>query len=268
MTPIYNRRKTIERAMRSVERQTLRDIEYIIIDDGSTESADDLLEKFMDSTKLPVMYIKKENGGVHTARNVGYKQARGELILCIDSDDELLPEACEIFMKTWKSIPNKDEVWQIKAQCINEKGEITGATFPKGINEMPIEEARKCFSMAKGEQIGCRSAKIMKENLFPEPEGVTFVREGILWVPLEKKYRSWGINDVVRIYHTEGDDHLSSSKGRSNQDLRNEFWNLNYILKRPEVFKYGTKRRAKNVVKREIVRWGLVVRGDWGVVRK
>lgn len=271
MTPVYNRRSTIEKTIRSVEEQTFRDIEYIIIDDGSTEPIDDIVNKFMESTKLPVMFVKKPNGGVHTARNVGYEQARGELVLCIDSDDELLPEAAEIFYRTWKLIPKdgRKEYWQMKAQCKNQEGKITGTLFPDGINEMPIDDARRYFSLSKGEQIGCRVTKIMKENKFPEPDGVTFVEENVRWVPLEEEYRSWGINDVVRTYHTEGDDHLSkSSKKKTKQDLRNMLWNTMYRLNRPKLFVLNFKQRLVSICKYCVIARLLWWCGDGKFVKK
>ena len=52
---------------------------------------------FMENTNHPVMYIKKENGGVHTARNLGFRYARGELTINLDSDDELTPNAVQTF---------------------------------------------------------------------------------------------------------------------------------------------------------------------------
>ena len=243
ITPVYNRRATIQRTMDSVEAQTFRSIEYIIIDDGSSEAIDDIVDTYMQMSKLPVMFIKKENGGVHTARNIGFRKARGTLVLNIDSDDELLPEACDVFWNTWTSIPIhiRKECGQIKAQCKNQNGIITGAVFPEGINEWPIEKARKHFSLSAGEQHGCRSAAIMKSNLFPEPDGVTFVTENIIWVPMEQKYRSWGLNDVVRIYHTEGDDHISTSLNATRrkvtlQDCRNTYWNVTYMANHAEIF--------------------------------
>jgi len=252
ITPVYNRRQTILRAIDSIERQTFRNIEYIIIDDGSKESIDDLIADYMDLTDLPVLFIKKKNGGVHTARNIGYKYARGELVICLDSDDELLPEACEIFHKTWLSIPEKQrgEYWQIKAQCIDQEGNVTGSLFPENINLLTIDVAKKYFSMAKGEQIGCRVAKIMKDNLFPEPSGVTFVAENVRWVPLESRYKSWGINDIVRVYHKEGDNHLSAvHKKKTVQDLKNSIWNLAYQLNNQVVFNHGLITRLKLIGK-------------------
>ena len=251
MTPVYNRRATIKRAIDSVEKQTFRNIEYIIIDDGSTEEIDDIVYDFMESTKIPVMFVKKNNGGVHTARNMGYKYARGELILCVDSDDELKPKACEVFHDTWFLIPKAErkKYWQMKAQDIDQNGRIVGSLFPKNINELSKEEARKYFSLAKGDQIGCRVVSVMKKNMFPEPKGITFVSESVRWAPLELKYRSWGINDALLICHRDGDDHLYNrlSKKLTKQGLRNEIWNITYKVNRPVVFLLTFKKRLKYI---------------------
>lgn len=252
ITPVYNRQRTIRRTIRSVEKQTFRNIEYIIIDDGSTEKIDSIIQEYMSSTNLPVMFIKKGNGGVHTARNAGYRQARGELVLCIDSDDELIHDACEIFHKTWVSIPKnkRKEYWQIKAQCVDQNGNITAKLFPSNINSLPNKKARKYFSMAGGEQIGCRVAKIMKNNLFPEPEGISFVIEGVVWIPLEHIYKSWGINEVARIYHKEGDDHLAGSwKKEDKQKKRNNLWSRAYMLNNKKKYGFNFFQYIKIMIK-------------------
>lgn len=264
MTPVYNRRSTLGRTIDSVEKQSFRNIEYIIIDDGSTESIDDIVSVFMKSTDLPVMYIKKKNGGVHTARNEGYRHGRGELVICIDSDDELLPEACEGFYNAWMSIPEEErsEYWQMKALLVSGDGQRISPIFPNNVNSLPKEKARKCFSLAKGDQIGCRSLNIMKENLFPEPDGVTFVTENTRWVPLEYKYRSWGINKAMGIVHREKGDglnHLSyRSKKKTKQDLRNSLWNTMYQLNNAKIFDLRGSRRIKTIFKYCILRCLLI----------
>lgn len=255
-TPIYNRRATIQRTIDSVDRQTFRDIEYILIDDGSTETCDDIIQTYMDSCDLPVMYIKKANGGVHTARNAGFRHARGELTVCIDSDDELLPDACKNFYAAWQSIPAecRKDYWQMKALCVDEAGTLVSQKFPQGINEMPGDQARKYFSFSEGERIGCRSAALMKKNLFPEPAGITFVTESIVWSAMERKYLSWGLNDVACIYHREGDDHLSDSlnktqRKKTRQDCRNLYWNVTYMANHAEIYTPDFLSYLKKVIR-------------------
>lgn len=232
LTPSYNRAKTIERTIWSIEKQIFRDFEYIIVDDGSTDQTEDICLSFMKQTGIPVMYIKKENGGVHTARNTGCKHARGTLLVCIDSDDELTPNCLQTFFDAWKSIPDehKHEYREIVGRCINEKGEELGMPFPEKINEIPWNEAIIECQKTHGEHLGCDVTRIRQENLFLEPEGVTFVQEGTLWYKLFSMYKSFFINDVVRIYHTEGCDHISKIKNLSIQDCRNIYWQYGYYL--------------------------------------
>lgn len=238
ITPVYNRRNTIKRTLQSVENQSFRDFEYIIIDDGSTVPSDDLILDYIYETALPVMYIKKQNGGVHTARNIGYEYARGELVVCIDSDDELLPDACQIFHDAWNKIPeNKRSLyWQIKALCVDQNGKMCSKLFPENLNEMDVIEAKKYLSLASGEQLGCRRVDIMKNNKFPEPDGVKFVNECVVWLELEKRYLSLGINEVVRVYHTDGDDRICLNNKKSIQSCKNALWNSAYELNHPSTF--------------------------------
>ena len=64
----------------------------------------------------------------------------------------------------------------------------------------------------KGEHIGFRRLDILKNNIWIEPKGVTFVPESIVLYKLRREYKSWFINDIVRIYHIDGESHLSGKK--------------------------------------------------------
>lgn len=238
ITPLYNRRNTIERTMISVEKQTYRNFEYIVIDDGSTDSGDEIVREFMAKSDFPIMLVKKENGGVHTARNVGFQLARGELIVNIDSDDELLPNACETFLSAWKSIPIEDRIkyWQIKARCVSPEGKVCSPEFPENINQLPEDESRQLFQSITGEQIGCRVSNIMKNNLFPTPKQVKFVQEGVVWRKLEEKYRTWCINDIVRVYYVDGNDRLTGTVKKSEQSCMNAMWNSMFFLNNSKLY--------------------------------
>ncbi len=237
IVPAYNRASTIERTLLSIVNQSEKDWEIIIVNDGSTDDTDSVVLPFLEKETHPVMYIKKNNGGVHTARNAGVREARGFFYVEIDSDDELTPDALFLFRKAWESIPDekKPEYREIVGLCIDEKGSICGKKFPENINSLDWDDALKACNGTHGEHLACSITAIRKENPFPEPEGVTFYNESILWGKLAQEYRSYYTNNIVRIYHTEGDDHLNTSldkteKKKTVQQCRNGLWECWYIL--------------------------------------
>ena len=86
--PTYNRAQYVCRAIESVLRQTYRDYEIIVIDDGSTDNTKDVLSKYNGRIK----YVYQPNQGISNARNHGIRVSAGEYIAFLDSDDEWIPE--------------------------------------------------------------------------------------------------------------------------------------------------------------------------------
>ncbi|MBN1858747.1 glycosyltransferase family 2 protein [Candidatus Bipolaricaulota bacterium] len=97
ITPTYNREETLPRLYRSLVKQTVKDFEWVVVDDGSTDGTGQFLEgisgRHLDW--IQVKYLPR-NLGVSVARNVGARVSRGDWVLFIDSDDELDPSALDI----------------------------------------------------------------------------------------------------------------------------------------------------------------------------
>ena len=100
--PVYNTEAYIEETLQSVMDQTLTDIEIIIINDGSTDSSLEIIEK-MASTDKRIQVYSQPNQGQSVARNAGIEKATGEYIHFMDSDDLLMPEAYEECFSKCKS---------------------------------------------------------------------------------------------------------------------------------------------------------------------
>ncbi len=94
IVPIYNIVEWLPRCVDSIRRQTYRNLEIILVDDGSTDNSGAMAEKFALEDKR-VRVFHKENGGVSSARNLGIEKARGEYIGFVDSDDYIEPEMYE-----------------------------------------------------------------------------------------------------------------------------------------------------------------------------
>lgn len=91
IVPAYNAEATIAKCIDSILSQTLEDLELIVIDDGSTDHTGEICAAYQDKR---LIYCRKENGGVSTARNMGISLARGEYIGFVDADDYISPDMC------------------------------------------------------------------------------------------------------------------------------------------------------------------------------
>ena len=97
--PTYNRSRLVLRALESVKGQIYRPIEIFLIDDGSTDDTEEVVNSWKiqnEESRLSLYYAKKENGGPSPCRNIGIKQAKGEYIYFLDSDDYMYENLFEI----------------------------------------------------------------------------------------------------------------------------------------------------------------------------
>lgn len=92
--PVYNVENYLKECLESISRQTLREIEIICVDDGSTDNSVKVLEEYMKGEPR-ITHVHQNNGGLSQARNTGFSLARGQYVYFIDSDDLLKPEALE-----------------------------------------------------------------------------------------------------------------------------------------------------------------------------
>jgi len=93
--PTYNNASFLGEAVESVLSQTYKKIEILVVDDGSTDTTAQVIEKY----KEQVRYLYKENGGVSSARNRGLEEARGEWVAFLDADDLWLPDKLQSQME-------------------------------------------------------------------------------------------------------------------------------------------------------------------------
>lgn len=270
ITSNYNRREVLLRCMKSVEAQTYRDIEYIVVDNGSSVSFDDIMEQFMEEATIPVMFIKRSSGlGPHTGRNSAIRQARGQYLSMIDSDDEYLPNAMEVLVKAWNNIPaeKRNEYREVVALCQNEFGKLLGQKFPSNINQLSRKETRRiCLRPEyQCEHANMSRTILLKENPFQEPEGVNYVSELAVWYKLDKSYKSYYLDDIVKRYYTGSSDSITNHdiKKVTLQGCRNIMWDNLYLLNHWEDYELPFINRVKRVVYYTEMRYVLKKKGEY-----
>lgn len=92
--PVYNRPEEIKELLQSLSKQTITDFEVIIVEDGSSDSAEDIVNHFGD--RLTIRYFYKENEGQSRARNYGFERAEADYLIVFDSDCIIPPDYLEI----------------------------------------------------------------------------------------------------------------------------------------------------------------------------
>src|SRR5690242_10850122 len=104
-TPTYNRAHTLHRVFDSLRAQTIRDFEWLVIDDGSVDGTSEQISEWTNTVDFPIRYFKQKNSGKHIAHNLAAREARGQFFLPLDSDDACMPDALERLSYHWNSIP-------------------------------------------------------------------------------------------------------------------------------------------------------------------
>ena len=97
LVPVYNSESVLARCLDSIISQTYKDLEIILVDDGSTDSSPRICDEYaVRDSRIKVIHQK--NGGISNARNTGLKNAKGEYIQLVDHDDVIHPQMVEILL--------------------------------------------------------------------------------------------------------------------------------------------------------------------------
>lgn len=200
-TPAYNRGYIIDNLYQSLRRQTYKNFEWVVVDDGSTDDTEEKFKEYLaDDNFFPIIYKKVDNGGKHRAVNKGIELASGEMFFIVDSDDYLTDNSLERIVEVEKSIP------------VNEKEKFGGVCGLKGFSE--TEMVGKTY---EGEYLDITSldrpqygidgdksevfyTEILKKYPFPEFENEKYVTPCVVWDKIAfDGYKLRFFNDIVYI---------------------------------------------------------------------
>lgn len=201
-TPTFNRAHTIRRVYDALVRQTCRDFEWLVVDDGSTDPTSGLVQDLAAAAAFPVRYLRQAHRGKHVAFNAGVAAARGRLFLPIDSDDSCVPHALERFREHWDRIPaqERDRFTGVTALGADPSGRVNGKRFPADVLDSDSRELVYRYG-DRGDKWGFHRVEILRRYPFPELPGASFVPEGIVWSAIAAKFKTRFVNDVLLTIH-------------------------------------------------------------------
>ena len=139
IVPVYNIEKYLQKCIKSIINQTYKNIEIILVDDGSKDNSGKICDEFKQIDNR-IKVIHKENGGLSDARNAGLKIAKGEYIGFVDSDDYIAQDMFETLYKLAKE--NNADISIVSFYEIY-NGKVIGVRDFKSLEEMDKIEAMK-----------------------------------------------------------------------------------------------------------------------------
>lgn len=225
VTPTFNRAHTLGRVYESLQHQTWRDFEWILVDDGSTDSTRAIVLEWQREADFPIHYVWQKNQHKKTAFNRGVRKAAGELIVAIDSDDSLSADALEAMKNVWYDIPEyeRSRYVAITGLCARPDGSIVGDRYPEDVVDATALDMTFKYHVG-GEKFGCMRTEVLLNFPFPE-EIAGFVPESLVWRAIARAgYMTRFVNQVFRIYHDSSDS--LSRQGRESQQHALGLWLL------------------------------------------
>ena len=202
LTPTYNRGKLLLPLYESLKNLTFEDFEWLIVDDGSEDDTEQYALSWISyniqKAEFPIRYIKKSNGGKHTAINRGVREANGELILILDSDDTLPEDSLATIAQYYEQCKGYKDCAGVCGLMSHHDGQLIGTGFPKD----PMYESALQFRYAEksnvtGDLLEIYKTSVMREFPFPEIENEKFCPESLVWNRIANKYKLFCFNKVV-----------------------------------------------------------------------
>lgn len=197
-TPTFNRAFCLGQLYTSLGNQTNKDFVWMIIDDGSNDKTNELVQSWIDEGKIQIQYIFKENGGMHSAHNIAYKNITSELNICIDSDDFMPTDAIEKILTLWKYKGN-DKVAGIIGLDSDKEGKIIGSKIPDSIALSTLNDLYQKYQVSGDKKLVLRTAVVKKFPLYPLFPNEKLVPLGTLYLMIDQQYQYICTNDVYCI---------------------------------------------------------------------
>jgi glycosyltransferase involved in cell wall biosynthesis len=244
--PAFNAERYIGDALRSIRDQTLREVEVVVIDDGSTDGTLREVDKL--SRELDVSVLRQQNAGPSAARNAGIRRARGRYCAFLDADDLMMPELLAVQAALLDADPEVGIVIT-DVTTFDEGGVVHRArwTLPTPFDGTPLDrlvEENFVTTSATMAPVRC----LLEAGLFPEDRRVAEDYE--LWLRLASRWKMAFIErPLVRYRYTSGS--LSSDKlfsARSALEVIEQFWreHRDYAGSHSQVYHRSLARHLMN----------------------
>lgn len=206
LTPTYNRAHQLINLYHSLCMQRDKRFVWCVVDDGSTDNTEKTIKEVIQNSQFPITFIKKENGGKHTALNEGIKISETPLVFIVDSDDTLVPDAVETIAKHFETYEKDEEICGFSFLRAFPDGKTNGSVFAKDEWRATYIDARVNSNDMSSDKAEVYKTKCLREFPFPVYENENFLGEDVVWLRMARKYKTVHINKAIYVgeYQSDG----------------------------------------------------------------
>lgn len=247
-TPTYNRAYVLPSLYESLKQQTFNDFEWLIVDDGSVDNTEELVAKWAkEGMGFPIRYIKKENGGKHSAVNVGLDCADGEIFFTMDSDDTLTPDALRKINGWFEEIKDYPDIKGIVANRGDSPATTVNKFFASQFMDAVFFDMKTYRENGElvldGERAIAFYTDFHREYKYPIFQDENFMTEAVVYNRMAHDgYKMRFYNDIIWIYEYL-DDGLT--KAGSEIFIKNPQGHGLCLREKAEFLNYSIKNKMK-----------------------
>jgi len=256
VTSAYNRAYRLPKLYESIIAQSDRDFEWIVVDDGSVDDTEALVKSWMDDNIIKIRYFFKENGGMHTAMNLGVSKADGLFVLKADSDDMLFENAVErvrYYYESglWQEGGNR-ELCGICFLNTDAKGSVIGDRFNEDVCISDYITVRVNGGI-KGDKSEVVLTEKLREAPYLELNGEKRFPTSGVWIKLAYKYDMIFANESIYIR-----DYLADGITKSGNREKKSPLGTSYVANMKLTKHFTWNVRRKNAVIH--IKYGLLAK--------
>lgn len=197
-TPTYNRAHLLPKLFASLQSQAVKNFEWIIVDDGSTDNTAEIVEQIRYKAGFPVRYIFQNNKGKHVATNTAVQETSDRFFLTVDSDDEMMENAIQTINVLLPSFLENQEVAAICFPHFSSSDKETKTskeiTFPEIISDSV--QLKNDYGIS-GEFNYLFKTEILKKFPFPQFDGEKFLKESLVYKRIDRHYKNLYVNQSI-----------------------------------------------------------------------
>jgi glycosyltransferase involved in cell wall biosynthesis len=190
-------------------RQTCKTFIWLIVDDGSTDDTEAVVQSWIAEGIIKIRYLKQENGGKQRAHNTGVRFCTTECFICVDSDDYLTDDAVMTLSESWLKVRDNSSVSGIVAMRGFDSLKPLGAFLPKDVTFSPLTDLYLKHNFYGDTELMFRTT-ILQQYPYDVVEGEKFIPENYVYMQIDQRYTMYLLHKIIGIGGYQEDGYTKS----------------------------------------------------------